>query len=206
MNGKRVRIPREPNAGRPWQPEVQNRRAAARPILGLPGGWRGGRGNGIQGREEPMTTTADRAATVDRRRVAAELERLVAHLRMTLRQAGFTQLEVQETVGWGHSYISQLFTRQKLLRVDQVLLILAVIGVEPAEFFREVYPPGARLIAEELRRMLEAEGWPPGSAGLLAAELEGLLTGLAKLPPRAAVDLVRPLRELLDKAAETYTR
>ena len=34
----------------------------------------------------------------------------------------------------GGSYISQLVTRQKALRVEQVLLILNVIGIDAAEF------------------------------------------------------------------------
>ena len=44
----------------------------------------------------------------------------------------------------GRSYISQLLTKQKSLRVEQVLLILNVIGVEPRRFFAELYVDGAR--------------------------------------------------------------
>lgn len=75
--------------------------------------------------------------------IQREVDRFLTLLRNKIRERGFTQLEVQETLGWGRSYISQLLTRQKNLRVEQVLLILNVIGVEPAEFFRELYghPP-----------------------------------------------------------------
>lgn len=68
-----------------------------------------------------------------------ELERVLTLLRNKIRERGFTQLEVQEALSWGRSYISQLLTKQKSLRVEQVLLILEVIGVDPGEFFGELY-------------------------------------------------------------------
>ncbi len=75
------------------------------------------------------------------RQVDKEVDRYLTLLGDKVRGRGFTQLEVQEALGWGRSYISQLVTKQKSLRLDQVLLILSVIGVEPAEFFAELYRP-----------------------------------------------------------------
>ncbi len=77
--------------------------------------------------------------TVDR-----EVDRYLTLLGNKIRQKGFTQLEVQEALGWGRSYISQLVTRQKNLRLDQVLSILLVIGVEPGIFFGELYAVAPR--------------------------------------------------------------
>ncbi len=71
--------------------------------------------------------------------VERELDRVLTLLRNKIRERGFTQLEVQEALGWGRSYISQLLTKQKSLRIEQVLLILNVIGVDPSEFFGELY-------------------------------------------------------------------
>ena len=71
--------------------------------------------------------------------VEAELNRYLTVIRNKIRERGFTQLEVQETLGWGRSYISQLLTKQKSLRVEQVLLILKVIDVDPEDFFAELY-------------------------------------------------------------------
>ncbi len=68
-----------------------------------------------------------------------ELDRVLTLLRNKIRERGFTQLEVQEALAWGRSYISQLLTKQKSLRVEQVLLILNVIGVDPGEFYGELY-------------------------------------------------------------------
>ena len=75
--------------------------------------------------------------TVDR-----DLDRVVTHLRHRIRERGYTQLEVQEVLGWGRSYISQLLTRQKSLRLDQILQILNVINLDPAEFWAEVFQFG----------------------------------------------------------------
>ena len=73
------------------------------------------------------------------RQTEAELNRYLTLLRDKIRERGHTQLEVQGALGWGRSYISQLLTKQKALRVEQVLLILKVIAVDPVEFFGSQY-------------------------------------------------------------------
>ncbi len=76
------------------------------------------------------------------RTVERDLERILTLLRNRIRERGFTQMEVQEVLGWGRSYISQLLTQQKNLRFEQVLQILNVINVDPAEFWAEIYQFG----------------------------------------------------------------
>ncbi len=71
--------------------------------------------------------------------VEKEIDRILTLLRNKIREQNFTQLEVQDALGWGRSYISQLLTKQKSLRVEQVLQILAVIGIGPVQFFAELY-------------------------------------------------------------------
>ncbi len=74
--------------------------------------------------------------------VKKDIQRALTLLRNKIRERGFTQLEVQAELNWGRSYISQLLTKQKGLRVDQILRILDVIGVEPADFYAELYHLG----------------------------------------------------------------
>ena len=74
-----------------------------------------------------------------------EVNRYLTLIRNKIRERGFTQLEVQDALGWGRSYISQLLTKQKNLRVEQVLLILSVIGIDPTDFFGELYGPAYAL-------------------------------------------------------------
>ncbi len=80
------------------------------------------------------------------RQVDREIDRYLALLRRKITERGFTQLEVQKALGWGRSYISQILNRNKALRVEQLLLIFNVIGVDPAAFFGELHdleaPPG----------------------------------------------------------------
>ncbi len=76
------------------------------------------------------------------RTVERDLDRVLTLLRNRIRERGFTQLEVQEAIGWGRSYISQLVTKQKSLRVESVLMILNVIDVKPEDFWAEVYQFG----------------------------------------------------------------
>ena len=61
--------------------------------------------------------------------VEREVDRYLTLLRNTSRASGFTQLEVQEALGWGRSYFSQLLTKQKTLRIEQILMIINVINV-----------------------------------------------------------------------------
>ncbi len=115
------------------------------------------------------------------RQTERELDRYLNLLRSRIRERGFTQVEVQEALGWGRSYISQLMTKSKALRVEQVLMILNVIGVEPAEFFAELYPPGSRdaWSREPASRSLE----PRTGVAVMQefGEFKALLQGLAGL-------------------------
>lgn len=86
--------------------------------------------------------------------VQSEIDRVLTLLRNKIRERGFTQLEVQEALSWGRSYISQLLTKQKSLRVEQILLILNVIGVDPSEFYSELY----KLNAPDRLRAVEDYG------------------------------------------------
>ena len=71
--------------------------------------------------------------------VERDIDRALNLLRNKIRERGMTQLQVQDALDWGRSYISQLLTKQKSLRLEQVLKILQVIEVAPSEFFGEMY-------------------------------------------------------------------
>lgn len=117
--------------------------------------------------------------------VDKDVDRVLTLLRNKIRERGFTQLEVQDMLGWGRSYISQLLTRQKALRLEQVLLILGVVGVDPSDFFAELYPGGSAWRGSwpwsagsgRGREAGAADGQPPGSL----CELRSLVRGLVGL-------------------------
>ena len=71
--------------------------------------------------------------------VRSEIERALQLLRFCMHQKGFTQLQIQDVLGWGRTYISQLIRQQKSLRLDQILQILQVIDIPPVDFFAQLY-------------------------------------------------------------------
>ncbi len=113
--------------------------------------------------------------------VEPELDRYLTLLRNKIHDKGFTQLEVQEVLGWGRSYISQLLTKQKNLRLEQILAICSVIGIDAKEFFAELYEGAPRFRVAQRR--------PHGDRNLAGAsnteqqleKLKPLLEGLAEL-------------------------
>ncbi len=107
-------------------------------------------------------------------RVERDLDRCLALLRSKINHQGFTQLEVQETLGWGRSYISQLLQKQKSLRVSQLLAILKVIGVEPGAFFAELYVASPRARRGHGKRGRQRPSGVDKGKGQLWRELEQL--------------------------------
>ncbi len=89
-----------------------------------------------------MTTSGQRSNTT----VDELVERILLLLRTKMQEIGMSQLDVQESLDWGRTYISQLFRKQKALRVDQVLKILETLGIEPKDFFAELFgePPTSK--------------------------------------------------------------
>lgn len=107
------------------------------------------------------------------RTVERDIHRILTLLRNRIRQQGFTQLEVQEVNGWGKSYISQLVTKQKSLRVEHVLMILNVINIDPADFYAEIYqfgPSKRRALRAAQRRSLP----PAPNTGDMAKDMRSL--------------------------------
>ncbi len=121
--------------------------------------------------------------------VQSEIDRVLTLLRNKIRERGFTQLEVQESLSWGRSYISQLLTKQKSLRIEQILLILNVIGVNPAEFYSELYrlntPDRNSAVGDHGGRYPSAVGGSgfglPEDHSRSFGELRALLRGLVRL-------------------------
>ncbi len=103
-----------------------------------------------------------------------EIDRVLTLLRHKIREQGYTQLDVQKELGWGRSYISQLLTKQKALRVEQVLLILGVVGVDPAAFFGQLYPLAEVGGPEPSRQPHPSMVYPstPGSPSFVAEPAE----------------------------------
>jgi len=76
-----------------------------------------------------------REATVAPERRTREVERMLSALRREIEAHRSSQLAIQRRLGWGRTYISQLFRQQKELRFNQILGILDGLGVDYSDFF-----------------------------------------------------------------------
>jgi transcriptional regulator with XRE-family HTH domain len=68
-----------------------------------------------------------------------ETQRLADVLRETIHRSKISQRQIERTLGQGKGYLSQLLSGNVDLKVKHVFAVLAVIGVEPEEFFQEIY-------------------------------------------------------------------
>ncbi len=113
--------------------------------------------------------------------VDQEIDGILELLRAKIAERGFSQVKVQAQLGWKGSYLSQLFNKSKNLRVEQMLLILRVIEVEPIDFYSEFYR-----VRENLREAEELDLHPEMAADeVLCAELSAdVASGAAPSGPR----------------------
>ncbi len=90
--------------------------------------------------------TKARVSPAVARQIDSQVDRLLTLLRERIRATRHTQEQIQTKLGWGRSYISQILTRQKTVRFDQLFAILQVIGVEPEDFFADLGWKGAKSV------------------------------------------------------------
>lgn len=83
---------------------------------------------------------------------------LCRYTKALIQEQGFTQLRIQKILGWGRSYISQMLTGRKAVKVEALLQILDVLGIPMPLFFDRFF------------KWQEAETAAPGGA---AAERGG---------------------------------
>ncbi len=112
-----------------------------------------------------------------------------------IREQCFTELEIEDVLGWAKGHIRQLNLGLKGLHFDQVLSILGVIGVEPAAFFAELYSMPPRDVG------------PRGELAELSAMADGLVNLLVENERITAGELARAVaaragRDLLPEAGE----
>ena len=92
--------------------------------------------------------------------VEQDLERFSKRLDEVIREQGYTPLEVEEKLGWRRGHISQRSSRHKSLHFAEVLRILDLIKVEPADFWGSVFGFG-----EDHEKACRSEDLPTETAG-----------------------------------------
>jgi hypothetical protein len=123
-----------------------------------------------------------------------EAARLAELLSLLVRVSGRPSLG--QELGLGSAGLSEILEGTERLRMSQVLMILAALGVEPGEFFRWAYPFRGRSseLIENARTLGSPEPQPAGP--LLPSESFSEDSGIsdAAFDERVRQSLVRLLR------------
>ena len=99
-------------------------------------------------------------------------------LKTAMKVLGFTNRDVERKLGLSGSYLSRLFSGMIDLKVDHVVAIARVIGVEPEELFQLAFPRKKRLPSAGAARLKETleeyqrTGNAPWGGSLNLADLE----------------------------------
>jgi len=137
-----------------------------------------------------------------------EVRRLRTMLKTAMKVLGFTNRDVERKLGLSGSYLSRLFSGMIDLKVDHVVAISRVIGVEPEEMFQLAFPKkrtpsAAALRLRETLEEYQKTGSAPwgGSLNLTDLEIE------KPAPPPAPLDttsseLEQALEKMMAKALQ----
>ena len=138
---------------------------------------------------------------------SAEVRRLRTMLKASMKVLGFTNRDVERKLGLSGSYLSRLFSGMIDLKVDHVVAISQVIGLEPDEMFQLAFPKkrkASSAAALRLRETLEEyqrTGNAPwgGTLNLADLEMEDLQPEPAKADTSSS-DLEQVLEKMMAKA------
>ncbi len=123
-----------------------------------------------------------------------ETEPALQEIRRLLREAGISQRQLEERVGFSRGYVSQLLARNLDLKVWHVLAILNALEHSPGEFFSRMYPA-----AKKRRRALEEF---QRASGPLTEEVDEVLGRLYKY----GVESLNQLRDRLARCEQSVAR
>jgi len=113
-----------------------------------------------------------------------EVRRATKLLETVMQAAGLTRKDLDQRLGAGPGYVSQVLTGRMELKFRHILAILRALDVEPSIFFQTLYPedrPASdAVVMEEFLRRFQKLGFgaqpsPPPSPALDPQELERMI-------------------------------
>lgn len=112
-----------------------------------------------------------------------EVRRATKLLETVMQAAGLTRKELDQRLGAGPGYISQVLTGRMELKFRHILAILRALEVEPYVFFQTLYPgdrPSSdQAVMEEFLRRFQKAGFgapvPPAAPAVDPQELDRLI-------------------------------
>lgn len=130
-------------------------------------------------------------------------------LKTAMKVLGFTNRDVERKLGLSGSYLSRLFSGMIDLKVDHVVAISRVVGMEPEEMFQIAFPrkkktptAGAARLRETLEEY-QRTGNAPWGGSLNLSELEFEEPEKPAAPPaeeKGNSDLEQALEKMMAKA------
>lgn len=113
-----------------------------------------------------------------------EVRRATKLLETVMQAAGLTRKDLDQRLGAGPGYVSQVLTGRMELKFRHILAILRALDVEPSIFFQTLYPEDRpatdAVVMEEFLRRFQKLGFgtqpvPPPSPALDPQELEKMI-------------------------------
>ncbi|HSF41848.1 MAG TPA: helix-turn-helix transcriptional regulator [Thermoanaerobaculia bacterium] len=114
-----------------------------------------------------------------------QVKRATKLLETVMQAAGMTRKDLDQKLGAGPGYVSQVLTGRMELKFRHILAILRALEVEPSVFFQTLYPESRpssdAVVMEEFLRRFQKLGFggtkaaPPPSPALEPQELEKLI-------------------------------
>lgn len=113
-----------------------------------------------------------------------EVRRATKLLETVMQAAGLTRKDLDQRLGAGPGYVSQVLTGRMELKFRHILAILRALEVEPGVFFQTLYPENRTatdtVVMEEFLRRFQKLGFgnqppPPPTPALDPQELERMI-------------------------------
>jgi transcriptional regulator with XRE-family HTH domain len=113
-----------------------------------------------------------------------EVRRATKLLETVMQAAGLTRKDLDQKLGAGPGYVSQVLTGRMELKFRHVLAILRALDVEPSVFFQTLYPENRpssdTVVMEEFLRRFQKLGFgppatPPAAPPLDPQDLERMI-------------------------------
>lgn len=136
-----------------------------------------------------------------------EVRRATKLLETVMQAAGLTRKDLDQRLGAGPGYVSQVLTGRMELKLRHILAILRALDVEPSLFFQTLYPDARpstdQAVMEEFLKRFQKLGFgagtapPPPPPVLDPQELERLIQTAVRtaLTEREKSDLSSDLNE-----------
>jgi transcriptional regulator with XRE-family HTH domain len=126
-----------------------------------------------------------------------EVRRATKLLETVMQAAGLTRKDLDQKLGAGPGYISQVLTGRMELKFRHILAILRALEVEPSVFFQTLYPEDRpatdAVVMEEFLRRFQKLGFgtqptPPRGPALDPQELERMIQNAVRAALSGAID------------------